>query len=503
MSAGSSSTASFLQIARKVGSAGLSLVRSATLTALPVIQRYWSRRTPPQRLALSLLIVIVGGWFALKAFSIGKRAVHNLFVAEEFHNSGEAPPYRLFAADPDALRSQGPFQVTPQQEVSIMRPFGVVALFDRLIPGKLYVPDVTLTDAAGNTVHRKQYDGFQSDTAQGFVMDLIEPDRTKHQAGEWLLEINLRDVGSVSQSINVLPPSSAEAASLMRSEKAREHVYMAFSNYWLGVTERGETTFLTGTEPSAEQKAAEEAARKEQQAAKEKQDKEAPIVDRAEYEQFMARIGHPVKKDEPATKESAKDMQPPRFVQMAKMRSRFVESPVSDADKLNGINYRGSAAFTFGVFRFYREGKGWAGWVDVKRPETDFELMVARAIQTANETFNIGPDVTSTPLTSGLRFEFYEQDGNWFVVSDQGDLFVNGAARGKRDFEQLRPSNPVLLSSSVFQPDQAILKDLLAPGTSTRDIAREMGDKVRASPESLKQQSVGTMSLLRGQNLSQ
>ena len=226
-------------------------------------------------------------------------------------------------------------------------------------------------------------------------------------------------------------------------------------------------------------------------------------MERAEYEQFMARIGHPVKKDEPVTKESAKDMQPPRFVQMAKIRSRFVEAPVSDADKLNGINYRGSAAFTFGVFRFYREGKGWAGWVDVKRPETDFELMVARAIQTANETFNIGPDVTSTPLTSGLRFEFYEQDGNWFVISDQGDLFVNGAARGKRDFEQLRPSNPVLLPSSVFQPDQAILKDLLAPGTSTRDIAREMGDKVRASPESLKQQAVGTMSLLRGQNLSQ
>lgn len=503
MSAGSSSTSSFLQIARKIGSAGLSLARSATLVVRPVIQRYWNRRTPPQRLALSLLIVIVGGWFVLKAFSIGRRAVHNLFVAEEFHISGETPPYRLFAADPDALRSQGPFQVTPQQEVSIMRPFGVIALFDRLIPGKLYVPDVTLTDAAGNTVHRKQYEGFQSDTAQGFVMDLIEPDRTKHQAGEWLLEINLRDVGSVSQSINVLPPSSAEAAGLMRSEKAREHVYMAFSNYWLGVTERGETTFLTGTEPNAEQKAAEAAARKEQQAAKEKQDKEAPIVERAEYEQFMARIGHPVKKDEPAAKESAKDMPPPRFVQMAKIRSRFVESPVSDADKLNGINYRGSAAFTFGVFRFYREGKGWAGWVDVKRPETDFELMVARAIQTANETFNIGPDVTSTPLTSGLRFEFYEQDGNWFVISDQGDLFVNGAARGKRDFEQLRPSNPVLLPSSVFQPDQAILKDLLAPGTSTRDIAREMGDKVRASPESLKQQSVGTMSLLRGQNLSQ
>ena len=80
----------------------------------------------------------------------------------------------------------------------------------------------------------------------------------------------------------------------------------------------------------------------------------------------------------------------------------------------------------------------------------------------------------STPLTSGLRFEFYEQDGNWFVISDQGDLFLNGAAKGKREFDQLQPSSPVLVRSPVFQPDQAILQDLLAPGTSARNVARAM-----------------------------
>ena len=89
------------------------------------------------------------------------------------------------------------------------------------------------------------------------------------------------------------------------------------------------------------------------------------------------------------------------------------------------------------------------------------------------------------------------------MISDQGDLFLNGAAKGKREFDQLQPSSPVLVRSPVFQPDQAILKDLLAPGTSARDVARAMGDKARASPEALKQQAVGTMSLLRGQNLAQ
>jgi hypothetical protein len=483
--------------------AGFSFAKSTTSAVWAVLRRYLAHRSPSQRLALSLLIVIVGGWFALKMFSSGKRIVHNLMVAEEFQISGETPPYRLFAADPEALRSQGAFQVTPQQEVSILRPFGVVVLYEQLIPGKEYVPDVTLTDAAGKTVHREQYEGFKSDTPQGFVMDLIEPDRSKHAAGEWLLEINLKDVGKVSQTINVLPPSAAEAASLMRSEKAREHVYMAFSNYWLGVTERGEATFLTGTEPTPEQKAAEEAALKAQQAEKEKQDKEAPIVDQAEYEQFMARIGHPLKNKEPESKEPARSAKPPRFVQMAKIRSRIVEGVVSDADKLNGITYRGAAAFTFEIFRLYREGEGWTGWIDVSRPETDFELMVARAIQSASQTFNLGPSITATPLTGGLRFEFYEQDGNWFVISDQQHLFVNGSPQGKKNFDQVKASEPVLLKSSVFQPDQAALKDILAPGTSARDVARSLGDKARASPEVLKQQSVGTMSLLRGQNLQQ
>ena len=468
-----------------------------------LVRRYWTARSGSQRLALTAFAVLIGGWALVKIWRVATISIHNLTVAEEFKISREGEPYRLFAADAEALRLQGAYQVNPQQEVSILRPFAVVAVFDRMIPGKEYVPDVALTDAAGNRVLREQFEAFKTDTSQGFVYQFVEPDRTKHKPGEWLFEVNLKDVGKVSRRLNVLPPNAAEAASLMRSEKAREHVYMAFSNYWLGVTERAEITFLTGTEPSAEQKAAEAAALKAQQDAKEKQAKEAAIVDQAEYEQFMARIGHPVKKDVPATQQAGKDTSPPRFIQMAKIRSRFVEAPVSDADKLNGITYRGSAAFTFSVFRYYREGKGWAGWVDVSRPETDFDLMLSRAIQAASQTFNSGPSVTSTPLTSGLRFEFYEQEGSWFVISDQGDLFVNGSAKGKRDFEQLRPSSPVLVKSSVFQPDQKILKDLLAPGTSARDVAREMGDKARASPEVLKQQAVGTMSLLRGQNLSQ
>jgi hypothetical protein len=499
MSAGPPSTSSFSRLVLQTRGVVVGIVR----LVLPPVRVYWNRRTPPQRLALALLCIVIGGWSAVKLFSKGRIIAHNLMVAEEFEIHGDAQPFRLFVADSDALRLQGPFQVTPQQEVSILRPFAVVAVFDQLIPGKEYVPDMTLTDSAGGKVLREQFDAFKTDVPQGFVYQFVEPDRTKHKPGEWLLEVNLKDVGKVSQRINVLPPNATEAASLMRSEQAREHVYMAFSNYWLGVTERGETTFLTGTEPSPEQKAAEAAAVKAQQEAKERKAKEAPIVDQAEYEQFMARIGHSLKKDEPASKQPERDAQSPRFIQMAKIQSRLVEAPVSDADKLNGITYRGSAAFTFGVFRFYREGKGWAGWVDVKRPETDFDLMVARAIQTASETFNTGPAVTSTPLTSGLRFEFYEQDGNWFVISDQGDLFLNGAAKGKREFDQLQPSSPVLVRSPVFQPDQAILKDLLAPGTSARDVARAMGDKARASPEALKQQAVGTMSLLRGQNLAQ
>ena len=138
---------------------------------------------------------------------------------------------------------------------------------------------------------------------------------------------------------------------------------------------------------------------------------------------------------------------------------------------------------------------------DVDRSESDIGEVMRKLAWGIRRKLDLSADATEKPLAPGMRFEIYEQDGNWFVISDRGDFFVNGVQKGSRSPEFLKQTQPTLITGSVFQPADRVALQVIQTGRTPRDVARELGSSVKPSEQELTQQKRRTMDMIRGKRL--
>lgn len=414
--------------------------------AKPRAVAFWNRIRPQSAKGWTLWIV---GCTLLFAYWQGYLDFQP--KAPELRSSKEqGAAYEVFLVDPsDDPNGNAAVDSLPRyQELSIMRPFQAVVAFNRLVPGKSYQVSFHLRDASGTQLGDSKPFVFTPKSSSWITYSPYSPDYEQHSPGTWRLEVEVFGLGTITHKFQILAPTSDQRKVLARYEKAREFAFQSFSHYWLGAAMGDLSTFVAATGG---------------------QGKSPEDVSLAQ----VAGVAYDLKQDH-----------------------------VSPADLLNGITYRARVGMGFTVYRLYEPGTSWGLWLDVDRSESDMGEMMKKLAWGIRRKLDMSADVTEKPLAPGMRFEIYEQDGNWFVISDRGDFFVNGVLKGQRNPEFLKQVAPSLINvGNVFQPSDKVAMQVIQTGRTPRDVAREMGSSVKPSEQELTQQKRRTMDMIRGKKL--
>lgn len=413
--------------------------------ARPHVAAFWNRIRPKNGKGWTLWIVggavLFAWWQGFLDFQPSAPELRS--------NKEQGAAYEVFLVDPaDAQGGDTSVDKLPRyQEVSIMRPFNAVVAFNRLVPQKSYQVVFKLTDASGNLVGEQKPFLFTPTQTSWMVYNSYSPDYEQQKPGTWRLEVELFGLGTIKQRFEVLSPTSEQRKILARHEQAREFAFQAFSHYWLGADMGDFSTFVTATGGQGS---------------------------------------------------SSEDIS---LAQVAGVAYDLEQDHVSPADLLNGITYRARVGMGFTVYRYYQPGTAWDLWKDVDRSESDIGELMRKLAWGIRRKLDISADVSESPLAPGMRFEIYEQDGHWFVISDRGDFFVNGVVKGQREPEFLKATKPTRITGNVFQPSDKVALQVIETGRTPRDVAREVGSSVKPSDQELTQQKRRTMDMIRGKRL--
>ncbi len=396
--------------------------------------------------------------------------------AELSETESGRPACEVFLVDPSAAkRGTPPESLERFSELSVAREFAAGFQLNSLTRGTVYAVRVTFRDPDGRAIEEQPEPVTVSGTGEGdlfFVPFGVDP--AERKAGTWSAEVAIDGAGRTSGEFVLIAPNAQERVSLAQHEEAREQIFNAFASYWVGVSE-SPVTFMAGV--SAD---------------------EAGVRRPSVESNFGASF-------------SSKDEKPPaqagsRFFQIGGVGHDFVQDHVSEADTLNGISYRGRAAFKFSVYRHYEPESGWSRWQDIERAGSDLSAAAAGLggfLFGASAIFETKRILFyEEPLAPALRYEVFCQDGTWFVVSDERELFVNGVKRGTQDPQILEIKEPKMLAGlGLFQPSLEVARFLVEEGASPRESARRLSESVKLSEEETKYQVSRTKNLLRGRRL--
>ena len=145
----------------------------------------------------------------------------------------------------------------------------------------------------------------------------------------------------------------------------------------------------------------------------------------------------------------------------------------------------------------------------LRRPVSQTDLATAEVTETVAAMLMMfgqqaGMKTGPTTKLPALACETYLQDGNWFVISDMGDTFVNNERKTIARPQFLKGNfpkqEPIAGVSTLYLPKAEVIPNLLEQKTP-RDFARELGNAVRESPQQIKTQKVRTVEALRGRTL--
>lgn len=152
---------------------------------------------------------------------------------------------------------------------------------------------------------------------------------------------------------------------------------------------------------------------------------------------------------------------------------------------MNGITYRGAAVFGFRVYRFWSEDDGWGDWQDTTHYGNVFLETLSRAFLSGMSGGFSG--------AYDLRFQIEQKDGHWRVLAEDGSLFVNGALVGsvRKGFR----------ACDISQPKLEIVQKVAVAMGRQRVMDATTGDQVKATPEEIDRNAIGTMTMLRGRPL--
>jgi hypothetical protein len=327
------------------------------------------------------------------------------------------------------------------REVSILKPHTAIARLASLTVGREYEVNFSCCDASGKEIYRvKKPHVFTATATSWLAYASFTPDHKIQKAGKWTWVAEIRSVGKFKTEVGILPPTPDDLQDIARYEAARENALRAFANYWLGVN----GTFHT-------------------------------VIS---YERKMTDAEHTYLGNGPA--HETRDDPSVGYIEIAGLEWGMTKGFTSEADKLNGITYRGNMSATFRVFRYHRN-EGWTDWEDCGGLPSQFTAILGNFLQFV-------PSELSHKLN--LDFTIMQRDGNWFVTTSSGDEFSNGKlVRADSQWKNVVPL-----------PSYA--EGLLRGARSfTRDSYQAMGEAARNDPAVVEQSAIATMKMLRGKEL--
>lgn len=253
-------------------------------------------------------------------------------------------------------------------------PFGIIVTMTQLQPLWRSSLSCRLESPMGKTIFPigEQNISFGTNEQGGsWVFIPVANDSPKYSAGAWKAVMGIAGVGEIPFGFAIAPPTAAQKAALADHEEAQKQVLRAFANFWVAFPHPDlKMTFVTST-------------------------KAWGITPQNKYNLFQA----------------------------AGLSYECTQSYISDADRLNGISYRGTVGFGFTLHREYTPQKRWTDWRDVDRPSGPI-----------NETWqkytgNNFADFDRSPQAPCMRFTVEKRDGNWVVTSREKARFINGVRR--------------------------------------------------------------------------
>jgi len=322
-----------------------------------------------------------------------------------------------------------------EQEVSFMKPHKVILRLCDLEPGRGYQMNYKLTDADGSEVTSGQ--GVTTPTEkEWFIYDTVQPELKKHKPGKWCWSFGVKGVGSFTVKFTVLPPTPADLENLARHEQAREEAFRAFSKIWVG---HGDCFFTYVS------------------------------VNTNTVRRGLQFVAPPYN--------------PKGLLQVTGLDYQFTQSELTDADKLNGLTYRGAVSFGLRAYREWSPENGWFEWKNSSSSGNFYYSAVAaklfgdETIYFSNRSFD-------------LAFTIEQRDGDWWVITPSGDKFVNGTKTftGQGDIR-------------LEQPNLDLIRALADQQGKQRSDDQRDGVFAKSSPEDIARNEITTMTMLRGRSL--
>ena len=259
-----------------------------------------------------------------------------------------------------------------QEEVSFMKPHKVILRLCDLEPGRGYEMNYKLTDAGGTEV--TSGNGITKPTEkEWFIYDTVQPELKTHKPGRWCWSFTVKGVGSYTAKFTVLPPTPADLENLARHEQAREEAFRAFSKVWVG-----------------------------------------------HGQHFFTHVSVKTNYTDPKQRAFAPDYVPKGLFQIAGLDYKFTRSELTEADKLNGISYRGNVTYSIVAYREWSPEHGWFEWKNSYSSSGMYLPAAAERLFGDNNIF-------FSNRFLDLAYTIEQSDGHWWVIASSGDKFVNGS----------------------------------------------------------------------------
>lgn len=408
-------------------------------------------------------------------------------------NQPAAEKASFFVTDGDST----PEDAASVKDISLLKSQkAFLKLKDVLLPGEKYTVTFFLRDSEGKDVpiQNPKIDFVPDEPSWNLWSEPYTPDYKTQKLGKWIWTAEVTKIGRFKAEVNVLPLTPDENKNLAQHEKANQSMARAFASYWRADGEHFFTKIIRADEKV-------EVERKIKPRRVHIGPGSDPLLD--------GRSEGPSREEYFVTNTTLKTNI--SFIQVSRIGYNTYAAPISDADTLNGITYRGGMSVGFRLFRTFEPQVGWREWEDTSRLVNSSALFSP----IASLLGSMAPQELKNTLN--LSFTAIQRDGNWFVDTSRGDHFVNGKLVSKAETKHSL-NDPNFFSPPYPPPDKFTLSEqsevwttapspheiseALAGRTPTRDAAQAEGQSAREAPEALERGVITTMQSLLGKPLA-
>ncbi len=417
-----------------------------------------------------------------------------IFIVGSLMMRGDPDPMNLGPREPDEAPSQAatdgyapplvpeilftnpknPDLANTFSKASILGQHNILANIPDLHAGTHYTAFLTVSDAKGKKVYDTSDDPYEFRPPNNHHPLLWEytPDHKEHQPGHWTFRVTISGYGQIEETLEVRDMSPAQRTQYANHEKAREVVFRAFADHWVGSSD------LYFTRASA-------------------WDGEA-----WKY-----------------------------YVNVHDIRHDVGDVTITDSDRLNDIHYRSRFIFLFDAFRILASKESrWSRWfamTESLRSQTELAylgaaketaqgiLATASKESTYSRVYSLIHHYTNPGYRDeklrlpmpGLQYEVYAQGKHWFVLDDLGQVFINDIKASQETLKTVplffvhqfhkrtALTDALLKEPSVEEIDQILGK------TTPSELAITAGRDAAKQARDVSDRAQQTMDALRGRGL--